>query len=89
MEGADAGEWKCPPMKRRCKRCGKWFFPELRSLGSGVCCDQCCVRNLFDGLGLPTPPELLDQHTKYPTLTQAEYQKKLNEQPQDEDESDN
>lgn len=31
----------------------------------------------MDGLGLPTPPEMLDRHTKRPTLTDAEYRKEM------------
>ena len=34
---------------------------------------------MMDGLGLPTPPEMIDKYTLHPTLTDEEYQKKLSE----------
>jgi len=37
------------------------------------------VRNLFDGLSMPTPPHLIDKFTKHPALTPEEYQSKLDE----------
>lgn len=62
-----------------CKRCGKPFKPEwLDGLKKwSACCNVCGVRNLFDGLGMKTPPELLDPHTKDPALTEKEFQKSL------------
>jgi hypothetical protein len=36
-------------------------------------------RNLTAWLDMPTPPDLLDKHTKHPTLTRDEYRKKLND----------
>lgn len=42
-----------------------------------LCCEDCQFRNIMDGLGLPTPPEMLDPHTKDPALTDAEYRKKI------------
>ncbi len=35
------------------------------------------VRNLFDGLDMPTPPELLDRHTKHPTISEREFKIQL------------
>lgn len=62
-----------------CKRCGTPFKPEwldaINKMSS--CCATCQVRNLHDGLGLPTPPSLLDKHTLRPTLTREEYYRKL------------
>lgn len=63
-----------------CKRCGKPFQPKptkLRITKMTTCCETCQCKNLFDGLDLPTPPGLLDRHTKHPTLTDAEWRKKL------------
>ena len=40
-------------------------------------CGECGLRNLFDGLDMMTPPELLDKHTLRPALTQAEFRKSL------------
>ena len=63
-----------------CKRCGKPFEPEPLDIPTWpmtTCCDTCRMRNLFDGLDLPTPPDLLDIHTKWPTLSQDEFQTKL------------
>lgn len=66
--------------RKRCKRCGQLFKPKrlpVKTIPWSTCCDVCGLRNLFDGLGMPTPPELLDPHTKIPSLTKAEYVKKL------------
>ena len=62
-----------------CKRCGATFEPEfIKSLKKfHSFCPTCRTRNLFDGLGLPTPPILLDRHTKRPTLTKAEFSKEI------------
>jgi hypothetical protein len=46
-------------------------------------CVVCQARNLFDGLDLPTPPELLDKYTKHPTLSQRQYQEELNKDSED------
>lgn len=67
-----------------CKRCGKLFVPTLRfGKRLSTCCDNCSFRNLMDGLGMPTPPELLDKHTKVPTLSDEEYRRKLKDTPED------
>lgn len=63
-----------------CKRCGGDFGERYSSVicpESGVCA-VCEMRNLLDGLGMPTPPSLLDAHSKYPTLTDEEYLAELN-----------
>lgn len=68
--------------RKRCKRCGQLFKPKrlpLKHRPWSTHCDVCGVRNLFDALNLPTPPELLDIHTKIPSLSKAEYIKKLQE----------
>lgn len=65
-----------------CKRCGKHFQPKPTKLlvtKMTTRCETCQCKNLFDGLDMPTPPSLLDKHTKHPTLTDAEWRKKLNE----------
>ena len=65
-----------------CPRCGKPFNPrptELKVIGLTRFCEECMCRNLMDGLGLPTPPEMLDKYSKYPTLTRREFNKKLSE----------
>lgn len=58
-----------------CKRCGQSFEPVFQKVLGGytTCCEPCSMRNVLDGLGLPTPPELLDPYTKKPTLSRAEY----------------
>lgn len=66
-------------MNAICKRCGKPFKPELFLGKPQTCCYPCMFRNLSDGLDMPTPPALLDKFTKHPTLSDAEYQKKLND----------
>jgi hypothetical protein len=63
-----------------CKRCGKDFHPKptrLLTKPMTECCETCQCRNLFDGLDMPTPPELLDRYTKLPALTDAEWRRKL------------
>jgi hypothetical protein len=63
-----------------CRRCGKLFTPKptkLKTIPMTRCCETCQYKNLFDGLDLPTPPDLLDRHTKHPTLTDAEWRRKL------------
>ena len=60
-----------------CKRCGKIFQPKqtkLRTHKMTTCCEACEFRNILDGLDLPTPPSMVDRHTKNPTLTDAEWQ---------------
>lgn len=72
----------------KCKRCGATFTPKPTGLAvtkMTTCCETCQCRNIFDGLGLPTPPEMLDPYTKIPTLTDAEYRKELHK-PNKEDE---
>ncbi len=63
-----------------CARCGKPFKPEptgLKVTKWSTCCDECKCRNLLDNLGLPTPPVMLDKHSKLPTLTREEFRRKL------------
>ena len=63
-----------------CKRCDKPggpFKSLVRNTPDCPCCENCQARNLFDGLDLPTPPELLDKHTKHPTLSQWQYRKEM------------
>jgi hypothetical protein len=64
-----------------CLRCGKPFYPRwLDGLNKwNSCCRQCGMRNLLDGLDMPTPPIMLDAKTKHPTLTDAEFDQKLGE----------
>jgi len=66
------------PMKI-CTRCNKPYSPRwLAGLNKfSNCCDPCGLRNIFDALDLPTPPEMLDKHTKIPTLTKAEFYNEL------------
>lgn len=67
-------------MKAKCQRCGKPFKPKpnkMSATGMTRHCSACQVRNLFDGLGLPTPPEFLDRHTTIPALTGEEWIKKM------------
>lgn len=67
--------------KAVCKRCEKEFLPKtLFGKAMSVCCPSCMVRNLSDFLDLPTPPELLDKHTKIPTLTREEFHRKIQEE---------
>lgn len=71
-----------PVSQSTCKRCGKPFTPEpsrLKAMGMTRCCKQCQFRNLMDGLDIPTPPAMLDRHTKVPTLTDREYRKAMKE----------
>ncbi len=69
---------------KACLRCGKDFDPDAIKLSikgfkrEPRFCETCMFRNLTDGLDMPTPPELLDKHSKHPTLTDREYQDKLN-----------
>jgi hypothetical protein len=62
-----------------CGRCGKPFTPEFVEIPNRLSsmCDTCKVRNIFDGLGMMTPPELLDEHTTLPALTQDEFKRSL------------
>lgn len=70
-----------------CNRCGEPFEPRptrLKKLGMTRCCEKCQFRNLMDGLGLPTPPDMIDRHTRHPALTQDEYRTMMvNHQPSD------
>jgi hypothetical protein len=62
-----------------CARCQQPFDPK-DSVFTGTpsrFCSACQCRNLFDGLRLPTPPAMLDRHTKVITLTDAEYRKAM------------
>jgi hypothetical protein len=63
--------------QKTCPRCGKPFLPDPESLTNKFCV-ACQFRNLTDGLDMPMPPEMLDKHTKHPTLSQREYRQKLN-----------
>jgi hypothetical protein len=73
----------------KCKRCGKEFDPSIDPLFDrpSNCCPGCCVNNLIDALGLPTPPALLDPHSKDPALTLGEFHRKL-EKAKEENEKD-
>jgi hypothetical protein len=66
-----------------CKRCEKPFTPRPIHLGGTKrmtrMCEDCQFRNLMDGLGLPTPPCLLDRHTKVPTLSEREYNQTISD----------
>lgn len=63
---------------KTCPRCGKPFEPSAKAaFPESPCCPICQVRNIYDSLDLPTPPHLLDQHTRLPTLTDEEYRKQL------------
>ena len=67
-------------MSAKCRRCGRSFTPKptgLQKQPMSRMCDTCKVRNLLDLLDLPTPPELLDPHSKNPTLTEDEFCKEL------------
>lgn len=58
-----------------CLRCGTAILPQPRA--SECYCQTCLERNLFDTLGLPTPPRLLDRWTERPTLTLSEYLREI------------
>ncbi len=63
-----------------CLRCGNPFTPEptrLKTIPMTRHCQRCHTRNVLDGLGLPTPPELLDRFSRNPALSKAEYYRKL------------
>lgn len=66
-------------MHSKCSRCGQMF--RLQNTGFGFlltkCCENCLFKNLLDALNMPTPPDLLDRYTKHPTLTEAEWRRKL------------
>lgn len=52
-----------------CKRCDKPFDPLwMDGQTPRLCCGACAFRNMLDGLGLPTPPALIDKFTKHPLL---------------------
>lgn len=72
-----------PPPNQLCKRCGATYPPFYLDGIKTWCsfCSTCMMRNLHDGLGMPTPPELLDRHTKKPTLTNEEYWRKMRPKP--------
>lgn len=71
------------PVETACARCQKPFIPEWCDAPAmwGRCCETCTARNLFDGLDLPTPPELLDRFTILPTLTRDEYRRLIGAAP--------
>ena len=64
-------------MSAICKRCGEPF--ESATIDAGTLqiklshCETCQTRNFMDALNLPTPPELIDMHSKRPTLSEREY----------------
>lgn len=68
-----------------CKRCGEEFEKEPNPLDGKpyTCCVQCRFRNLMDGLGMPTPPEMLDPFTRIPTLTKSEYDRLVENMPEE------
>jgi hypothetical protein len=68
------------PDAKPCPRCGRVFTPEwVKVLGCwGKFCDDCGFRNVMDGLGLPTPPSMLDRFTTNPALTREDYYRQLN-----------
>ena len=65
-----------------CPRCNEPFDSKITKIKKfsfwAKFCENCQYKNLIDGLGLPTPPELLDIYTIWPTLTREEYKKALN-----------
>jgi len=80
----------CEPIKemKTCKRCGKLFDPNKGITGPNPLieprhCSICQTRNLLDGLDMPTPPDLLDKHSRHPTLSERHFQKALSEIPDD------
>ncbi len=62
-----------------CKRCGKRFKPTMLKAirKKSTCCEMCQVRNVLDGLGMATPPALLDRHTRRPMLTDEAWRKEM------------
>lgn len=60
-----------------CLRCNKPFVPFDTPMGSARFCRCCQQKNVFDLLDLPTPPLLLDKLTRHPTLTDAEWSRKI------------
>jgi len=46
-------------------------------------CEMCEYRNLHDGLGLPTPPALIDKYSLRPALTDRDYQNQLRQPDRD------
>lgn len=67
------------PGDAECKRCHNSFTPYWIDCIDkwSTHCDQCQVRNIFDGLNMMTPPDLIDQHSKKPALTDAEFKRSL------------
>jgi hypothetical protein len=69
---------------RTCIRCNKPF--RLKKLHRALnqkrrgyrFCDLCMVRNFLDGMDEATPPHLIDRFTRNPTLTNEEFNRKLN-----------
>lgn len=68
-----------PEKTADCARCGGPFVSRYWVLGRQYnrFCEACGLRNLHDGLGLPTPPQLIDPHSLRPTLSQREFQAEL------------
>lgn len=65
-----------------CGRCERVFVVGRDQIAeSEKFCGQCQARNVLDGFGLPTPPELLDPHSRQPALTEGEFQKLLKNMP--------
>lgn len=64
-----------------CLRCHQPFDPSQSFSFNGPpkFCADCQVRNLFDNCDIPTPPELIDPHSKNPALTEDEFRKKVSE----------
>lgn len=74
-----------PAAEKECPRCHRPFKPvwqEAIKIWSRFC-EDCQIKNLFDWLELPTPPDMLDQHTKRPCLTKEEFRRKLQEEQSD------
>lgn len=67
-----------------CERCGQSLIAAsgLVTLGNLIvgCCEECQLRNVLDRLDLPTPPELLDHHTRIPALTEDAWVQKLRDE---------
>ena len=70
-----------PPKPNICKRCGRPIAAEwIYELGRWrEFFEVCQCRNLHDGLGLPTPPELLDKFSLKPALSERDFKKQLRE----------
>lgn len=69
-----------------CPRCHQPFKPRLHEVlvqylgveaSMAKFCEDCEIRQLLDSGNLPTPPELLDPHSRNPALSDDAYQRKL------------